>query len=592
MTDNKQEIPRNEPAGMAAKNLGIDGVGFGLIRHHQRLGKIFDVWCLHIPVMDRTPFEDLVEYVERTVKSEKSCLPKKPIYLVGESLGACIALAVAARNPDVDFVLVLANPATSFYNSHLQSLSAFLDVVPEPLHVTIPYFLSFITGNSMRMSLSNVDDKLSLQQAIAALPSSFSQMLPCLTFLADILPKESLFWKLTMLRVASSFANSRLHAVKAQTLILAGGRDQLLPSREEAERLCNALPNCRIRHFQDSGHNLLLEGGIDLVTAIKACNYYRHSRLKDYVSDYLLPTPHEFQKAVEPYRWVDLVASPVMLSTLKNGKVVKGLEGVPSEGPTVFVGYHMLLGLDLGHLVSRLLTDKNIHLRGIAHPFMFERDSEVIMLDPSSFDGMRLVGAVPVSPANFYKLLSRKSTVLLYPGGAREAIHKKGEEYKLFWPEQSEFVRMASRFGATIIPFAVVGEDDLLEVVVDIDDYKNIPFYNILHERINREAVSLRKDTTGEIGNQALYLPVMMPKFPGRLYFLFGRPIETKGRRQELRERDKAQELYLHVKAEVENCISYLKEKREKDPYRNIIPRLAYQVTHGFDAEIPTFDEL
>ena len=36
------------------------------------------------------------------------------------------------------------------------------------------------------------------------------------------------------------------------------GRDQLLPSREEAERLCDALPNCRIRHFKDSGHTIFL----------------------------------------------------------------------------------------------------------------------------------------------------------------------------------------------------------------------------------------------------------------------------------------------------------------------------------------------
>lgn len=37
----------------------------------------------------------------------------------------------------------------------------------------------------------------------------------------------------------------------------------------------------------------------------------------------------------------------------------------------------------------------------------------------------------------------------------------QGEEYKLFWPEQSEFVRMAVRFGAKIVPFGVVGEDDV-----------------------------------------------------------------------------------------------------------------------------------
>lgn len=42
-----------------------------------------------------------------------------------------------------------------------------------------------------------------------------------LQFLVDILPKESLLWKLKMLRSASCYVNSRLHAVKAQALILA-----------------------------------------------------------------------------------------------------------------------------------------------------------------------------------------------------------------------------------------------------------------------------------------------------------------------------------------------------------------------------------
>ncbi|OMO99361.1 Diacylglycerol acyltransferase [Corchorus olitorius] len=73
------------------------------------------------------------------------------------------------------------------------------------------------------------------------------------------------------------------------------------------------------------------------------------------------------------------------------------------------------------------------------------------------------MGAVPVSPGNLYKLMSSKSYVLLYPGGVREAFHRKGEAYKLFWPEQSEFVRMAARFGAKIVPFGVVGEDDIAE---------------------------------------------------------------------------------------------------------------------------------
>lgn len=46
--------------------------------------------------------------VARTIRQEYS--PNRPIYLVGETLGACLALSVAALNPDIDLVLILANP--------------------------------------------------------------------------------------------------------------------------------------------------------------------------------------------------------------------------------------------------------------------------------------------------------------------------------------------------------------------------------------------------------------------------------------------------------------------------------------------------
>ena len=62
------------------------------------------------------------------------------------------------------------------------------------------------------------------------------------------------------------------------------------------------------------------------------------------------------------------------------------------------------------------------------------------------------------------------------------------------------------------------------------------------------------------------------------------------GREKELKDKEKAGHLYLHVKSEVESCIEYLKEKREEDPYRSILQRLLYQAAHGSDAEIPTFE--
>lgn len=51
----------------------------------------------------------------------------------------------------------------------------------------------------------------------------------------------------------------------------------------------------------------------------------------------------------------------------------------------------------------------------------------------------------------------------------------KGEKYQLFWPEESEFVRMAVKFGATIVPFAGVGMEDSVEILLDGNEMQNIP---------------------------------------------------------------------------------------------------------------------
>lgn len=39
----------------------------------------------------------------------------------------------------------------------------------------------------------------------------------------------------------------------------------------------------------------------------------------------------------------------------------------------------------------------------------------------------------------------------------------------------------------------------------------------------------VRADIGGEVANQAVYFPGVLPKLPGRFYFLFGKPIETEG---------------------------------------------------------------
>ncbi|XP_010245387.2 PREDICTED: acyltransferase-like protein At1g54570, chloroplastic [Nelumbo nucifera] len=444
---------------------GTDGTGLGLLLHQKPLGKVFEVRCLHIPVYDRTSFEGLVKFVEDAVRLESALSPNKPIYLVGDSLGGCLALAVAARNPTIDLVLVLVNPATSFGKSQLQPLLPVLEALPDVLHITVPYLLSFIMGDPVKMAMANVDDRLPPAQTLEQLSGNLTALLPRLSGLADIIPKETLLWKLKLLNSGAAYANSRLHAVKAEVLVLASGKDNMLPSGIEAQRLSTSLQNCKVRYFKENGHTLLLEDGINLLTVIKGTSTYRRSRRHDYTSDFIPPTMTEYRNAVnQQYKLFNFATSSVMLSTLEDGKIVRGLAGVPNEGPILLIGYHMLMGLELAPIVEAFLREKKVMVRGMAHPILFTKTVETSLQEFSHFDHLRIFGASPVSPSNLYKLLSTKSYVLLYPGGVREALHRKGEEYKLFWPDQPEFVRMAARFGATIVPFGVVGEDDIAEV--------------------------------------------------------------------------------------------------------------------------------
>lgn len=119
-----------------------------------------------------------------------------------------------------------------------------------------------------------------------------------------------------------------------------------------------------------------------------------------------------------------IATGSVMFSTLEDGKIVRGLAGVPNEGPVLLVGYHMLMGLELIPLVDEFLRQKCIMLRGIAHPVLF-KENEDDSADFSMADWVKIFGGVPVSATYLYKLFSKKSHILLYPGGAREALHYK-----------------------------------------------------------------------------------------------------------------------------------------------------------------------
>ncbi|PKI60302.1 hypothetical protein CRG98_019238 [Punica granatum] len=102
---------------------GIDGTGAGLASQHKKLGKIFDVWCLHIPVMDRTPFT-----------------------------------------------------ATSFNASQIQPLIPLLEIVPDQVQLSHPYLLTLMRGDPLKILRATSEKALPPQETVDMLSKDLLTM--------------------------------------------------------------------------------------------------------------------------------------------------------------------------------------------------------------------------------------------------------------------------------------------------------------------------------------------------------------------------------------------------------------------------------
>jgi pimeloyl-ACP methyl ester carboxylesterase len=97
---------------------GIDGTGLAAYRQFPSLSQAFQLTAMIVPPDDRSSFRELVDvsvtFVEELVPSLRASVP---VYLLGESFGALLALAVGARCPNIVDRIVLVNPATSYEGS-------------------------------------------------------------------------------------------------------------------------------------------------------------------------------------------------------------------------------------------------------------------------------------------------------------------------------------------------------------------------------------------------------------------------------------------------------------------------------------------
>jgi len=630
---------------------GLDGTGFSASSQFAYLSKEFDLVALNIPASDRSDVFELVrvvcEYLEAHIASRRSG-ETTDVFLVGESMGGLLALCVACERPDLITRLILVNPASSFDRSVWPVLGPALPSVPEELWSAVPYALTPVLIDPVRMATGVVEKFASdanasrdpLNTAVESV-RELSALLPALGALAEIIPRDALAHRLDkVLRAGCEYLNEddyrRLTSIRVPTLVVASENDQLIPSLEESERLRKFLPSCKVEVVRGASHALLQEPKTNLMK-IATRNGFAPRRQSDDVmtrdAKFEPPSIADIEKARASLSGLRALTSPVFFSTRPDGKVVSGLGAVPirqrGTRPILLVGNHQTMAPDLGFLVDEFLREYNVCVRGLAHPVVsrvgagvgedqtspsraFEdtlrdavKGTPIESMLPRSepapprramtmggLGDFTTFGAVPVSGMNFYRLMKQGEAVLLFPGGVREAFKRRNEKYELFWPTQPEFVRMAIKHDAIIVPFAAVGAEDSFEIVADARDLLNNPLLGAnVRERATKMPRARAVDTRftdGDEGDEELFIqPVLAPKTPERFYFRFMEPIDLRQRSVAIDDDEAVAHIYGECKRACQDGIKYLHSKRNEDPFASLPARLLYE--RASSSQAPTF---
>ena len=612
---------------------GLDGVGVSAVQQFDDLSNTFELWRMRIdPETDKSSFAELTNAVSDFIQ-DVAIKQNRKVILVGESFGGLLAPSVAMKMEAIAggkenspvMGLVMVNPATSFYKTNWSTWAPILASLrhieqeeeegrtfPTPYSVLGGVALSMtIPDSSQYQSILNMITKTStdeLQDVLTSMRDGFG-------ILADNLPAKIIEHRVSQwCNVGSQVVNPRLHKLNVPTLFIGGDSDNMLPTKEEGDRLVDLMPDCTSMSVKDAGH-FILDDRFNLTEAIVESPFdplglKTNVKKYDPIADWQVPTDAEILEAIDnrvkPLRDI---FSPQFFSTGTDGKRMMGLGKVPSppNGPILFVANHQLIGLDLGMIIAELLEKRNIAARGLAHPIVFQggngfgggagptgpsgritKRNKDGAVDPPPGD-FQTFGAVMVTPKNFYRLMQSGQTGLLFPGGVREVFHGKGEEYELFWPEKTDFVRIAARYNATIVPISAVGAADSANILLDAEELLNLPFG--LGDRLKNSSdsmISARFDAGNS--DERFVPPLVVPSVPARHYFVFGKPFDTST--VDPKDKDACATLYGGVKSELRRGLDDVLVARESDPFKNFAQRYAVERISGKPA--PTFpvDEL
>jgi 1-acyl-sn-glycerol-3-phosphate acyltransferase len=234
---------------------------------------------------------------------------------------------------------------------------------------------------------------------------------------------------------------------------------------------------------------------------------------------------------------------------------VYGIDKVPAKR-ALLVGNHNLLGMVDMPLICAELWEQGKMVRGLADHAHYKV--------PGWRDLMTRVGAVEGTRALASELMRCGELVMVFPGGGREVNKRKGERYKLVWKNRMGFARLAIQHEYPIVPFASVGAEHGLDIVLDGDHPLLAPL------RIFTEKVMGSPDTPPIVRGVGL---TPLPR-PERQYYWFGEQIDTTPFKGREADDSAARTVREHTAAVIEEGIEFLLAERDADPNRSLLGRL------------------
>jgi 1-acyl-sn-glycerol-3-phosphate acyltransferase len=141
---------------------------------------------------------------------------------------------------------------------------------------------------------------------------------------------------------------------------------------------------------------------------------------------------------------------------------IRGLDRVPRDGAAVLVGAHRGFMPWDGVMALHAIFEATARIpRFLIHP--------CLLRFPFLFNFMTKLGGITASNANADHVLARGELLGVFPEGIRGAFRRYRNVYQLGKFGRDEFVRMALRNRAPIVPFVTVGSAEIFPILAKID---------------------------------------------------------------------------------------------------------------------------